>query len=176
MINKAKNILIRPMEPEDVIHLERWFYSGDHDDFFLNTLALTKEQLKVYSYMKDGQGFMIWHEDKPVGFISLYEMRVVSGNLKIGILIDKEHRKSMVGYESMKMIMDYVFNQLNFVKVIAEVLVTNERVNAVICNGGYWKEATLQREANFKGKLTDVIRYCIFRDEFLNGVEKGFYI
>jgi len=179
MMSKDKTIMLKPMEPEDSVYMEKWHYSGDYDSFFVNAIMLTREQLKVYSFMRDGQGLMIWKTDtsQPVGFISLYDMRMLSQNVKIGILIDKDHQKSLVGYHAMLLALEYAFNQMNFEKVIAEVSETNDRVIAVIENGGFRKECVMEREAkDASGKLTDVVRYCIFKEEFQKRVKDNFYL
>lgn len=175
MIDRARNIIIKPFEPDDVSILEKWFYSGDYDDFFVNALTLTKEQLKVYSYMRDGQAFMIWKEGKAIGFISLYDMRAVAANLKLGIFIDKAHQENGDMFASMKMTANYIFMQMHFVKLIFEILVTNTRARYLAEKAGFKVEGIMIKEANCGGVFTDVVRYTMFKEDFMKAVEEGAY-
>ncbi len=178
----TNNLIIKPYEEDDVPLLEKWVYSGEYKDFFRDMLAMSRSQLKIYSYMKDGQAFVIWNKGTfsddsitPVGFIVLYEMRAVPSNLKLAILIDKRFQEQGYCFDSMKIMCDYIFNQMHFKKVIIEVLESNSKLRSIVERGGFDIEATLKREANCDGKLVDVIRYALFHDDYDKKCQEGFY-
>lgn len=167
MIKTKKGLFIRPYENDDMPILKQWFYSCDYDDFFRDMFVLSNEQLKIYSYMKDGQAFIIWDLETPIGFIILYEMKAVPRNLKLSILIDKERQGNGHCRDAMLAMGEYVFNRLQYDKIIVEVLPSNVRLANMILKGGFKHEAMLERETRVEGELVDVDRYCIFREEYL---------
>ena len=174
-------ISLKPFEIDDVPQLEAWMYSGAYDDMFRDAPMLTREQLRVYGYMKDGQCFTIWRRDADGGFVDrmgfcvLYEMRAVPGNLKLAILVDQRFQKQGVCLEAMRLACDYVFNTLNFYKLIVEVLCTNKRLRELCEKGGGAIEATLKHEAKSGGQYADVVRYALFRDDFIKLNAEGRY-
>ena len=157
---------LKPFEPENVPLLERWFYSGDYDDYFRDMSLLNKEQLKIYAYMKDGQSFIVYEDLNPVGFITIYEMRAIPSNAKIAILIDDKYQKKGYCLRSMLLVLDYLFLKFDYEKVIIEVLEENIRLNDMIKKGGFEYEAKLAKEARVEGELKDVIRYCMFKEPY----------
>lgn len=168
MISPTKNLKIRPFEESDMPILKRWFYSGEYPEFFRDMLALTEAQLKIYSYMKDGQGFIVWdYHDKPVGFIILYEMRVVPANVKLAILIDESYQRKGYCIQSMISICDYVFNRLRMEKLIVEVLELNPGIQHMLKEGGFEKECVLVNEAKLDGNWHNVARYMMFREKYV---------
>jgi len=159
-------LYLKPFEPEHVPCLERWFYSGDYDDYFRDMSLLNKEQLKVYAYMKDGQSFIVYEDLNPVGFITIYEMRAIPSNGKIAILIDEKYQNQGYCLRAMILVLDYLFLKFDYEKVIIEVLEQNTRLNNMIVNGGFKLEAKLAKEARVDGELKDVIRYCMFKEQY----------
>jgi len=160
------NLYLKPFEVEDVATLEKWFYSGDYDDHFRDMTLLTREQLKIYSYMKDGQAFIVRENNDVIGLVTIYEMRVIPSNFKLSVLIDKSYQGKGFCLDSMLLILDYAFLKLGYDKAIVEVLESNERLNNMILKGGFEFEAKLEREAKINGEFQDVIRYKMFKDKY----------
>jgi RimJ/RimL family protein N-acetyltransferase len=154
--------------------LKGWCYSGDYPEFFRDMLALTEEQLAIYAYMKDGQGFMVWQKEsnEPVGFIVLYEMRIVSANVKLSILIDKKHQTQGLALEAMLEMGHYVFERLRLHKLIVEVLESNVRIQSLLTQGGFEKECVLVDEAKLDDKYLNVVRYAMYRDQYFTIKER----
>lgn len=169
MFNQTERLIIRPFEGYDVPILKKWFYSGDYPEFFRDMLALNDEQLKVYSFLKDGQGFMIFENgghSAPIGFVVLYEQRIVPANIKLSILIDKKVQKKGLCLEAMREMCRYVFGRMRVHKLIVEALETNDRLNAMLEKGGFMKECVLLDEASMDGCFYNVCRYALFKKDF----------
>lgn len=166
MIRPTKNLSIRPFEKSDVPKMKEWFYSGDYPEFFRDMLALNEEQLGVYAYIKDGQGFVIWKGSEPIGFIILYEIRAVAANAKLGILIDKKYQEQKFCLEAMVEMVRYVFERLRMEKLIVEVLKSNVRLQEILQKGGFTKEAVFEREAKIGEYWEDVCKYVLFKGIF----------
>lgn len=75
----------------------------------------------------------------------------------------------------MKLCFDYIFNKMNFEKVIMEVLASAHRLCKVCENGGFRREAILEKEARVNGCLVDVVRYMIFKKDYQKYIAEGFY-
>lgn len=177
MINKEKKLTIKPYEPEDVPILEKWFYSGDYPDMFRDTLDLTREQLKIFSWMKDGQTFIIWScygtvNQEAIGYVMLHDFRPVASNLKLGILIDKKWQQKGGCNDVLIPVMDYVYYRMNYRKIILEVVESNKKLNALMERRGFKKEAVLESEANVNGKIENVIRWTMFKEDYEEKVKK----
>jgi RimJ/RimL family protein N-acetyltransferase len=173
MLRPTKNLSIVPFEQADMPVLKKWFYSGEYKEFFRDMLALKEDQLKIYAFMKDGDAFIVWKDKQPIGFMVLYDMRVVSANVKLSILIDKEHQHQGLCLEAMVEILNYAFNRLRMKKVIIEIMQSNARLCEMVEVGGFQKECVLKSEAKLEDKWEDVIRYFMF-DEQYNELKKNF--
>lgn len=167
MIYPTKNLSIRPYENVDMPIVKKWFYSGDYPEFFRDMLALTEEQLKVYSYMKDGQGYIIWKGADPIGFIILYQMALVPANVKLSILIDKNYQGQKYCIEAMIEMGNYIFNRLRMKKLIVEVMESSSRLRNILIEGGFEEECVLKNEAKLEDKWVNVIRYIMFDEQFV---------
>jgi len=166
VLRPTKNLNILPFETYDMMLVKSWFYSGDYPEFFRDMYALTEDQLKIYANMKDGQGFIVRHGDTPIGFIILYELRIVPANIKLSILIDKKYQEQGFGLEAMVEMCNYVFNRMRLEKLIVEVMESNKRIQQLLEMGGFEKEAVLKKEANINGDLQDVVRFALYKDQF----------
>jgi len=166
MFKNSKSLKIMPYEVEHMPILKDWFYSGDYPEFFRDMLVLTDEQLKIYSYMKDGQSFVIYKDKEVIGFIILYEYRTVPSNIKLSILIDKKYQAKGYALEAMQMITEYVFNKLHIYKLIVEVCQINKRIQELLIKGGFEYECTLLKEAFMDGKRTDSVRYFMEQEKY----------
>lgn len=173
MIAPSPNLSIRPYEVSDVECVKDWFYSGLYPEFFRDMPALTEEQLKVYAYMKDGQGFIVRNnQGVKVGFIILHEVRAVPRNCKLSILIDRNFQEKGYCLEAMVSMAKYIFFRLGMEKMIVECLESNTRLQKLTEQGGFNKECVLIREARIENDLVNVVRYTMFKEQFIE-VLKG---
>lgn len=177
-VNPLSTMTIKPFEGEDVPILKRWAYDPAYADFFRDMYALSDEQLKIYAYMKDGQAFVIrvGEDQKPIGFLVLYEMRAVAGNLKMAILVEKEYQKKSLCFEAMRAACEYAFFKMRYHKVIIEVLAENTQLQASCAKGGFVLEpGCLKEEARVGNVFKDVVRMTMFEKDYVKHVEEGFY-
>lgn len=169
---KTGSLDILPYEIQDLNILKNWFYSKEYPEFFRDMLELNDEQLKAFSYLKDGCSFVIRQRGDPVGFIILYEWRAVPRVIKAGILIDKKYQAQGFCLKAMIEVGKYVFRQLHANKMIVEVLEENERLRNIVELGGFSEEAILLSEAWLGNEYKNVIRYTLFADAFEEIIKK----
>lgn len=160
-------IRIIPFEVDHWPYFYNWQHTGDYFHFFGNsplfdskTAASLNHHGKIYTIVSPDNVSSV------LGAIYIQSQNEVSRNLVYGILIDKEHQSKKIGMEASKMFLDYVFNMLNFYKVIA--LVNEDNLTAV--NGaekiGMVKEAELIDELYYNGEFKNVFRYYIKKGHF----------
>ena len=174
MIAPSATLNIRPYEVSDREALKTWFYSGKYPEFFRDMHALTDAQLDVFAYMKDGQGFIVREntQGRSVGFVVIYEIRAVPRNCKLSILIDRDFQERGYCLEAMVSMAKYVFFRLGMEKMIVECLESNTRLQKLTEQGGFNKECVLEREARIDTDLVNVVRYTLFKEQFIE-VLKG---
>lgn len=179
-LSVAKRLILKPVEPEDIVHIERWAYSDDYAYFFRDLPMMTRAQIQTYANFQDGRAFMVWRQPaegapNPAGLVCLHDMRPVPSTVKVGVLIDRTCQESGYALEAVKQVVEFAFFQMHFNKIIAEIIEANHRTVELLEKGGFRREARLEKESNYKGVLTDVLRYVLFRDEYRQKVKEGFY-
>ena len=113
--------------------------------------------------------FEIWHkkDNLPLGIISLFKIDWENRLGYIGFYIgNKSYWGQGIGTESLNLITNYGFTELNLRKICAEVYSPNlasikcfEKIKFLI-------DATLTKEEYINGEYVDVIRYAMFKDEW----------
>ena len=88
-----------------------------------------------------------------------------SASFDIKILL--EHGGQGYGKESIKLLLDYCFNQLNLNRISVNILEFNEISQKLFRSCGFQQEG-VQREAVFKeGKYNSLLIFSILRDEYI---------
>lgn len=92
---------------------------------------------------------------------------------EIGIFIgDKEYQNQGYGTDALKVLLRFIFDQLNLHKVALKVLSFNERAQKVYKRLGFVEEGRLRQERYIDGCYHDMLVMGILKEEF-EDLQKG---
>ncbi len=115
--------------------------------------------------------FEIWHKEdkKPIGTAGLGEINWANRNANLYVVIgEPEYWGLGIAPEISKMLIEYGFEELNFHKIYAGIYSPNKRSLRTAEKIGFKYEATLREQIFVNGEYVDVIKFAIFKEEWLN--------
>ncbi|MBD9364669.1 GNAT family N-acetyltransferase [Leuconostoc mesenteroides] len=102
-----------------------------------------------------------------VGFVALFDLNIRNhtGELAIGFPKKKDRLKGY-GSETLRLILDYGFNNLNMHKIKLTVYPFNTPAVKAYKKNGFTKEGTFKNEVFYDGKWVDIDHYAIFQNDW----------
>lgn len=168
----GERIYLSPRNPEDYEVMAKWMNDFAVTDYLVRSnkvtsLASEKEFLEKSKDAEAAFVIVTLKEDKPIGVISLEEIKHVQQIAEAGIAIgEEEYRSKGYGTEAMKLLLDYGFNYLNLHNINLGVLDANERAIKCYKKCGF-KEYGRRHECEYiNGKRYGTIYMEILKDEF----------
>lgn len=142
---QGKHIRLRPLEPQDLTFLEEvennpefWEISHTVAPFARYTLERYLEQSTKDIYEVRQQRFVIALQDKPLGFVDLFDFDPFHKRAGVGIVIaDPAYRGKGYAKEALDLLMDYAFVQLDLHQLYANILEENQKSIALFENLGF---------------------------------------
>ena len=166
MFRPGKKIKLLPYSSDSWQYLAKWFYSGDFPLFFRNHIyKKSQTELENFESLYQIQGFLIFFEDRPIGFATLSFVNYISRSAHIGILIEKEYSKQDLAADAFAVLSDYIFNRLNFHKMSAQVSSVDKRSIHILETAGLTLEAKIKDASFINGMYNDDLIYSIFDTE-----------
>lgn len=174
---KGKKVLLRCHCEEDIEKLHEFINDYEVKKFLdLETvLPLTKWQEEEWVKRKrsNDQTYDFAIEDLEsrniIGGCSINETSIKNRNCTVGIMIgDKNYWGKGYGYDTLKTLIDFIFNECNMEKVKLSVYEFNTRAMACYKKLGFKEEGRLKRELYREGKYGDVILMAVFKEEYFN--------
>ena len=108
-------------------------------------------------------------DGKYIGGCSINELNVKNRNCTIGIMIgDKEYWSKGYGSDALKILIKFIFEELNINKIKLGVFAFNERAKACYKNIGFKEEGLLKNEIFREGKYHDEILMALFAKDYFN--------
>ncbi|MEX0380189.1 GNAT family N-acetyltransferase [Leuconostoc sp. MS02] len=106
-------------------------------------------------------------DDSLVGFVDLFDISVRNHSCELGIgFPKKEDRSKGYGTETLNLILDYGFNNLNMHKIKLSVYPFNISAIKAYTNAGFIKEGSAKDDIFYNGKWVDIDHYAIFQDDW----------
>ncbi|MFW5787163.1 MAG: GNAT family N-acetyltransferase [Bacillota bacterium] len=128
---------------------EEWFENQRKDDNQRNFAIITKDD-KEY-----------------IGGCGINDIDWKNSVVKVGIFIGKkEYRGKGYGTEAMKILLEFIFNQMNINKVMLEVFSFNKRAIKSYKKNGFVEEGRLRENIYRNGKYHDEILMGLLRREY----------
>ncbi len=100
------------------------------------------------------------------GFI-LDKVNENGGVVEIGYFVYKEYWNKGYGTEATILIIDYIFENFNVHKIIANCDARNLSSEKVMIKAGMIKEGYFKKERFLNGEWTDNIKYCLLKEDWL---------
>lgn len=107
--------------------------------------------------------------NKYIGGCSINSTNIKNRNCVIGIMIgDKDYWGKGYGRDALKVLIKFIFEELNFDKIKLSVFSFNKRAISCYKKLGFKEEGILKNEIYRNGKYYDDILMAIFKDEYFN--------
>jgi diamine N-acetyltransferase len=103
-----------------------------------------------------------------VGFITYKESNYCSNVYSIGITIDSKYWGISYGEDSIKVLLKYLFEDHNAIRVELEVIKSNLRAIACYKKCGFVEECIKGNKVYIEGEYVDTIIMGILKDEVIN--------
>ena len=108
-------------------------------------------------------------EGKYIGGCSINKLNVKNRNCTIGIMIgDKEYWGKGYGSDTLKVLIKFIFEELNMNKIKLGVFSFNERAKACYKKIGFKEEGILKDEIFREGKYNDEIIMALFAKDYFD--------
>ncbi|ALP88899.1 MULTISPECIES: GNAT family N-acetyltransferase [Clostridium] len=105
-----------------------------------------------------------------VGFITYKESNYCKDVYSIGITIGSRYWNRGYGQDSIKLLLSYLFNDLNAVRVELEVISTNIRAITCYKKCGFLEEGIKKSKCYIDGEYVDTIIMGIIKNEFIENI------
>lgn len=176
-IFEGKLIRLRGIEPEDW----EYFYHADAREtetaqqideiWFPNTRARAREWAdalaKRQAVENDEYVFIIETlAGVTVGVINTHRVNKRCGTFYYGLAIHPDHRRQGYGFEAIRLLLSYFFNERRYQKVNAEVYSVNTPSMRLHERLGFTLEGCLRQMVYTGGEYHDVLVYGLTKEEF----------
>lgn len=168
---KSKRINLRPIENKDLKVLNKW--KNDYEIFkYLGggfQPQSINEQEKYISNLINNSGAskrFIIDNGEAIGMVGLYDINFINRNCDLGIYIGEKSEQGK-GYakETMDLILDFAFNNLNLKKIKLNVVNANNKAINLYNSLGFKEVGILKEERFINGKFEDVKIMELIKDE-----------
>lgn len=165
----GNNVILREIEDDDLKYIVNWRNDVDILKWLFSylPLSLSKQRRWYERYLSDdtSQIFIIEQkqESKSIGTIGLTGIDHKNQKAEIGILIEKGAQNSGFGLESIKMLLDYAFDEMNLRKITARLFQDNIPAIKLYEKIGFVKEGILIDEIYKSGKYKNVVIMAKFK-------------
>lgn len=157
-------VQIIPFEPTHANYFYKWQLLSKYKNFFGN-LELTS--LHDWSQLKNA--FMIIDPKEPskvLGAFLLQQIDTHNRNLVINVLVDEMSQKNGIATEAGKYMLWYVFNQMNYYKVMGKCSESAQATLKIFEKLGFKKEAHFKNHVVIDGEREDVLQFYVIKGPF----------
>lgn len=132
------------------------------EDEWIENMASSNQDLVFLIFLKD--------ENRIIGTIGLHEYDRANNNARLGLFIFKEaDRKQGFGTESLKLLLDFAFNEFGLHKVYARILANSDHTSALTrfyVNIGFVFEGEMWEEYLLGGEYYDMASFSILKKKW----------
>jgi len=177
MLFQSERIYLRKMTSEDVDVYHKWrndvevmrttspsmdVFTWDDTNGFVNQVILHASTSKSYMIV-DSQ------TNRPIGITSLIQIDLKNRNAECIIDIgEKEYWGKGYGGEALKLLLDYVFLEMNLYRVSLRVFSFNEKAIKLYERLGFKQEGISRQFLFREGKWHDLVHMGILQQEYIS--------
>ena len=164
------DIILRAIEDKDLDLLYNMINDPDIEkNVFGWSFPISKQnQLEwMKTERKDGNiRFVIEYNNFPVGVVSLSNIDFKNRTTNLNIKLLKNYRGKGIASRSIKILIEYVFEELNLNLITASVLEYNKESLLLWEKNGFTREANLRARIFKNGKYNNIVIFSLLRDEY----------
>ncbi|KMT22625.1 GNAT family N-acetyltransferase [Clostridium cylindrosporum] len=169
---KGNKTMLRPIELEDSRILSTWLNDRETNKGLDIIYPLSKRYADSFVLEAEDERkriFMIDDEEyKPIGIVIIDKIKWEYRHCEIGIAIyKKEKRGQGYGKDSLKTLLDFIFNDMNMNLVYLNVLENNIPAINLYKSLGFTQEGILRNRYYQGGKYYNIISMSLTREELV---------
>lgn len=157
----GKRVQLREIEEEDLETIVMWRNDPEILKWLFSylPLSMSKQRMWYKTYVEDDaqQIFVIEVEKTAVGTVGLDHIDYRNQRAELGILIDKNWQKKGIGRETLNLLIEFAWNEMNLRKIKALVLAENAAAVKLYKSCGFVEEGVLKEEVYKNGEFKNVI-------------------
>jgi RimJ/RimL family protein N-acetyltransferase len=166
---EGEKVNLRTVEKEDIEFLRDNINNPDVRKFLTVQKPINLHQQKdffenVISSEEDVH-LAICREEDIIGIISLEDAED-GRTASIGLWIDPEYHGNGYGTESVRLITDYGFKELNYHRIYARAYEENKGSQRIWEKLGFQKEGELREQVFYNGEFGDIYMYGVLEQEW----------
>jgi len=182
MLFESSRVKLRKMTREDTELYHKWrndvevmhstnpyldVYPMEATKDFVDHVILGSLTAKSYILVEKGN-------EKPIGIVSLINIDYKNRNAECIIDIgEKEYWGKGYGSEGLKLLLDYVFYELNLHRVSLKVFSFNDRAIRLYTKIGFQQEGSCRQSLYRSGEWHDIILMGLLQNEYLENQVKN---
>lgn len=162
---QGKNITLNAISKEDIVFINklrndwenkkmtlgvRYPISLENDIAWYDKIINDHTNKNIYFVIKKNV------TEENVGLIQISNIDWINRNASVGIQIIREEWGKGVGSEALNLLLDYSFNILNLIKIVAEVASFNENSLRLFRKSGFEIEGQLKNQLYYHNEYHDV--------------------
>lgn len=175
-VAEGNRVRIRLLKLEDVYSMQKW---GKHENplfYDYNFPQLDEKEIRdwfnIKTSKKNKRCFVVLdNNDQAIGYLTIKDIKKIKKCATLGIVFDPNHVSKGYGTETIRVFLNYFFNDLNMRTMFLEVAKYNKR--AIKC----YEKCGFKIIDEYKEKLDtheiDIFTIGRYKDERFFQIEKG---
>ncbi len=165
---KGSKITLAALEKEDIPVVTKWindeeisYYNGsrfpaglDEQSSWFEKIRNDKTKKKLLVYTKDNE---------KAGMVTLFNIDHRNQKAEIGVYIASEYQNKGLAKESLKLLANYAFQELNMHKIYASIMSFNTMSIKLFESAGFKREYTKKEEVFTNGNFVDMEILSLYR-------------
>lgn len=176
---KGEKTIVRKLQRSDIHLMVKWKNDAEIADLVRGAPINTTYELESRRYYagledKDTARFIFeTFEGKPIGFLTLGEIDRENRKAELGMFIgEKDYWAKGYGTDCLRVILSYLFNELDFNRVGLEVFEYNERAKKAYLKLGFIVEGVQRQGLYRNNRYFDIYYMGILKDDFIKKHQK----
>lgn len=165
---RGERVTLRPIERSDADIVQRAYNEPDFQDGFLLDHPRNRDEIEAQieerAEADDGIELLICVEERPVGRVSIRDIRQDHGDLGYWLL--PEERGQGYTTEGVALLVDHAFEMLGLHRVYARTIDDNDASRAVLRRLGFTHEGTYREHVYTRGAYRDTEHYGLLASEW----------
>jgi len=168
----GKKIYLRPTVADDYREIQQWRLASDIQLISCHYYRMKSPEEMAESFRQkekseDGGSFVIVAKDdhRLLGQINFFHLNMLNRSAELGYIIAPDEREQGYAKESLKLIIRYLFNEVNLNKVYAQTASFNKASVKLLEALDFQLDGTLRQHHFYQGNFHDDFIYSLLKFE-----------
>ena len=168
----GKKIYLRPTIADDYREIQKWRLASDIQLISCHYFRTKSPEEMIEKYRQkekseDEGNFIITAKDdhRLVGQINFFHLNMLNRSAELGYIIAPDEREQGYAKEGLKLIIRYLFNEINLNKVYAQTASFNKASVKLLESLDFQLDGTLRQHHYYQGNFHDDLIYSLLKFE-----------